>query len=61
MRLIKLYSPAIVLGLWALLWWAGVRGEGMIGACMTLTAVAVVVAENERRVIRKELHSDYKG
>jgi hypothetical protein len=45
---IRLYSPSIVLALWAVLWVAGVRDDRLVGAALALVAVAVVVAELER-------------
>jgi hypothetical protein len=52
---VKLYSPAIILAIWAIIWELGLRGDRLMGALLALTAVSAVVAERERYRIREEI------
>jgi hypothetical protein len=46
---LRLYSPAIVLASWAIIWELGLRSQQLVGAALALTAVCVFNAERERR------------
>jgi hypothetical protein len=39
--LIRLYSPALVLMVWSLTWWAGVRGDVLLAVWLLAFAFAV--------------------
>jgi hypothetical protein len=60
-RCLKLYAPAYILALWAILWEVGVRGDRLMGALLALTAVSVVLAEHERFRIREEIRRAKQG
>lgn len=49
---VRLYLPSIILLSWAVLWGAGLRGDAVIVGGLVSTAVAVLVAELERRRLR---------
>lgn len=43
MTLLKLYSPAIVLAVWAVVWAAGATTDAVMVVFLTLTAMATVI------------------
>jgi hypothetical protein len=47
--LLRLFGAPIILAVWAGLSFAGVHGDFTRGVFLTLVAVAVVVAERERK------------
>lgn len=51
----RLYACALVFAVWAVCWWAGVRGTFATGVFLTVTAVAFVIAEGERSRQRRML------
>jgi hypothetical protein len=55
-RMIRLYSTALVLAVWAAMWWLGVRSDTLVGAALALLAVTAWIAENERRRQRRGMH-----
>jgi hypothetical protein len=50
---LRLYAPAEVVGLWAGLWWLGVRSSTVIGIFLAATAIAIAVAELERQRLKR--------
>jgi hypothetical protein len=54
--MIRLYSTALVLAVWAAMWWLGVRSDTLVGAALALLAVTAWIAENERRRQRRGMH-----
>lgn len=58
--LLRIYSPAIVLILWAIVWAAGGTGDTIIFIGLAATGAAVVVhcvaLFSERRPVRRRVH-----
>jgi hypothetical protein len=56
---LRLFSPAIVLAMWAVVWVLGGQGPVIVGAGLTLTAAASAVSEWQAHELRKEIHRDH--
>jgi hypothetical protein len=50
--LIRLYAPPLVLLVWAVLWFAGLRGDIVVVVGLVGTAAAYIVSELERTAQR---------
>lgn len=53
--LLLLFSPSIVLALWAIVWVLGVQGNFVIGVGLTVLALTAFLAERERIRLRREM------
>jgi hypothetical protein len=56
---LRLFSPAIVLAVWAIVWALGGRGAMVVGAGLALTAVASAISEWQAHELRKEIRRDH--